>query len=138
MAFILLAAPVFADPVLPNDPRFVEQWALHNTGQEVNGVQGISDCDIDAPEAWAIEDGSSHDVVIAIIDTGVDYNHPDLKDNIWINEEEDRNHNGKFDNWLWSEQHDGVYGDLDGVDDDNPPYGNGFVDDVIGLSLIHI
>ena len=37
------------DPVYPNDPRFDEQWGLHNTGQPVNGVAGVADADIDAP-----------------------------------------------------------------------------------------
>jgi len=63
---------------IPNDPYFSQQWALHNTGQ----TGGTFDADIDAPEAWYLEDGSD-DVVIAIIDTGVDYNHVDLADNIW-------------------------------------------------------
>jgi len=57
---------------IPNDPYFEQQWALH---QE-------SDCDIDAPEAWDIETGNSN-VTIAIIDSGIDYNHSDLAANIW-------------------------------------------------------
>jgi len=57
---------------IPNDPYFEQQWALY---QE-------SDCDIDAPEAWDIETGNPN-VTIAIIDSGVDYNHPDLAANIW-------------------------------------------------------
>jgi len=62
---------------VPNDPYFDMQWALHNTGQ--NG--GTSDADIDAPEAWDVETGDD-DVVIAVLDSGVDYNHPDLSANI--------------------------------------------------------
>jgi len=58
---------------IPNDPYFDMQWALHNTGQ--NG--GTIDADIDAPEAWNITRGDE-DVVIAILDSGVDYTHPDL------------------------------------------------------------
>jgi subtilisin family serine protease len=58
---------------LPDDTDFWRQWALHNTGQ----TGGRSDADIDAPEAWDIERGKST-VLIAIVDTGVDYNHPDL------------------------------------------------------------
>ncbi|WP_376792868.1 S8 family peptidase [Thermoflexus sp.] len=57
----------------PNDTDFSKQWALHNTGQ----TGGTPDADIDAPEAWDIEKGKP-DVLIAIIDTGVDYNHPEL------------------------------------------------------------
>lgn len=57
----------------PNDTDFNKQWALHNTGQ----TGGTPDADIDAPEAWNIETGKPT-VLIAILDTGVDYNHPDL------------------------------------------------------------
>jgi len=53
-----------------NDPLFSEQWHLHNVGQ----TGGKVDADMDAPEAWEVEQGSNQ-VVIAIIDTGVDYNH---------------------------------------------------------------
>ena len=59
---------------IPNDPDFRRQWGLHNTGQ----TGGRADADIDAPEAWDITTGSSS-VLIAVIDTGVDYNHPDLR-----------------------------------------------------------
>ena len=62
----------------PNDPSYSSLWGLHNTGQ----TGGVSDADIDAPEAWSITTGSSA-VVIAVIDTGVDYNHPDLAANMW-------------------------------------------------------
>ncbi len=55
---------------VPNDPRFSSQWSLNQN----------NDCDIDAPEAWDIETGSS-EVVVAVVDTGVDYNHPDLAAN---------------------------------------------------------
>jgi len=87
---------------IPNDPLFNKQWGLHNTGQ----FNGTVDADIDAPEAWDIKTGSS-DVTIAIIDTGVDYNHPDLAENIWKNIDE-------------------ISDNL--IDDD----GNGFVDDIMG------
>lgn len=62
---------------IPNDPRFPELYGLHNTGQ----AGGVPDADIDAPEAWDTTVGSAS-VVVAVIDTGVDYNHPDLTDNI--------------------------------------------------------
>ncbi|NLN85229.1 MAG: hypothetical protein GX135_03870, partial [Candidatus Cloacimonetes bacterium] len=64
----------------PNDPRLGEQWHYHNTGQ----TGGTPDCDIDLPEAWNIEKGHP-DVVVAIIDQGVQYNHPDLAANMWVN-----------------------------------------------------
>ncbi len=64
---------------LPNDPMFEEQWALSNSGQ--NG--GKANADIKAVEAWEKTKGSK-DVVIAVLDTGVKYNHPDLQSNMWI------------------------------------------------------
>ena len=65
-------------PVLPNDPRFSEQWALANDGQ--NG--GTSGADISATSAWATTTGNKK-VIVAVLDSGVDYTHPDLQNNIW-------------------------------------------------------
>lgn len=95
------------EPVLPNDldPKL---WGLNNTGQN----NGAVDADIDAPEAWAVTTGKNQSQggpLIAIIDTGVDYNHPDLKANMWTNPGE-------------------IPGD--GLDND----GNGVVDDVHGYN----
>ncbi len=93
---------------IPNDPLFGSQWGLHNTGQ--NG--GTVDADIDAPKAWDTLQPTLEPVVIAMIDTGIDYTHPDIQNNIWINIDE-------------------VEGD--GIDNDN----NGFVDDTIGWDFVH-
>ncbi|MEN6430447.1 MAG: S8 family serine peptidase [Coriobacteriales bacterium] len=65
----------------PNDPYFPSQWALENTGQ----TGGTPDADIDAPEAWAGKGSGSSDVIVAVVDTGIDITHEDLKDNIWRN-----------------------------------------------------
>ena len=70
----------------PNDPEFGRQWALRNTGQLVNigppvGLQA-GNADIGAIEAWDTTTGS-RDVVVAVVDTGIDLNHPDLVDNLW-------------------------------------------------------
>ena len=88
---------------LPNDPQFPQLWGMNNTGQ----LGGTLDADIDAVEAWDITTGSE-DVVIAVIDTGVDYNHSDLAANMWVNPGEVP---------------------ADGVDND----GNGFIDDIYGI-----
>ena len=92
---------------MPNDSDFGELWGLHNTGQLVNGVTGTDDADIDAPEAWDITTGSDN-VIIAVLDTGVAYQHPEISSNIWKNNAE---LNGTA-----------------GVDDDT----NGYVDDIYG------
>jgi subtilisin family serine protease len=63
----------------PNDPHFADQWALYNTGQ--NG--GKANADIAAPKAWQKNRGSG-DVVVAVLDTGVDYTHSDLAANMWF------------------------------------------------------
>lgn len=92
---------------IPNDALFDLQWGLHNTGQTINGVAGTPGADIRASEAWDLFTGNPN-FRIALIDTGVDYNHPDLAANIWTNSAEA---NG-----------------ITGVDDD----GNGYVDDIHG------
>ena len=74
----------FAEPnykvhalAMPNDSSFGELWGLVNSGQAVKGVTGTPDADIDADQAWGITTGSSS-VVVGILDTGVDFSHPDL------------------------------------------------------------
>ncbi|MDQ3041861.1 MAG: S8 family serine peptidase [Acidobacteriota bacterium] len=68
-----------ATPVMPNDPKFSEQWALNNSGQ--NG--GKANADVAALKAWLKTQGSS-DVVVAVLDSGVDYKHTDLAANMWF------------------------------------------------------
>lgn len=99
----------------PNDPDFTKLWGLHNIGQ----TGGQDDADIDALEAWDVETGSDS-VLIGIIDTGVDYTHGDLADNIWTNPGED----------AWANPLDPRTGN--GSDDD----GNGKVDDWKGWNFI--
>jgi len=72
----------YRDPAIagaPNDPYFKEQWALHNLG--IDG--GTSRADIDAVRAWSRSHGSS-DVVVGVIDSGVDLTHEDLRSNNWV------------------------------------------------------
>jgi len=93
---------------IPNDPRFPQLWGMHNTGQ----TGGTEDADIDAPEAWDVATGvpETSDVIVGIIDTGIDYLHPDLAANMWVNPGE-------------------IPGN--GIDDD----GNGYKDDVYGYDF---
>lgn len=99
----------------PNDPSFGKLWGMHNTGQ----TGGLEDADIDAPEAWDITTGSDQ-VIIGVIDTGVDYKHADLAANIYTNPGED----------AWTIPGDPSSGN--GVDDD----GNGKIDDWKGWNFI--
>jgi subtilisin family serine protease len=70
----------------PNDTYFTDLWALQNTGQSVNGTTGTAGDDIRFIEAWALaQPPGTNPPVVAVIDTGVDYTHPDLASNIWIN-----------------------------------------------------
>jgi subtilisin family serine protease len=91
----------------PNDPDFANLWGLHNTGQ----TGGTSDADIDAPEAWDISTGAST-VVIAVVDSGVAYDHPELINNMWTNA--------------------GETDCSDGIDND----GNSYADDCIGWDFV--
>lgn len=91
---------------LPNDPKLEDLWGLRNAAQK-GGRAGI---DIGAEHAWDIQTGSQN-VLVAVIDTGVDYTHPDLAANAWTNAAEA---NGQA-----------------GVDDD----GNGYIDDIHGYDF---
>jgi subtilisin family serine protease len=73
---------ILSAQLTPNDPQFGQLWGLNNTGQTVGGQVGIAGADISAVQAWDISTGSSS-IVVGVIDTGVDYNHPDLAANIW-------------------------------------------------------
>ncbi|GAB4024385.1 MAG: hypothetical protein Fur0010_27680 [Bdellovibrio sp.] len=94
------------------DAKFSDQWGLKNTGRNSGGLlsPGKAGEDINAEKVWGLSRGSKL-VKIAVIDTGIDYNHPDLKANLDINEEE---LNGQ-----------------PGIDDD----GNGYVDDIYGYDF---
>ena len=69
---------------LANDPYIENQWAVENTGQMVNGVGGTAGADERANAAWAVTTGTNS-VVVAVLDTGVQYSHPDLAANMWNN-----------------------------------------------------
>lgn len=67
--------------LVPDDPRFPELWGLQNTGQDPDTRRALPGADIRATEAWDRTTGSAS-VIVAVLDTGVDYNHPDLEENI--------------------------------------------------------
>ena len=66
----------------PNDPNFGLLWGLQNTGQTILGITGTPGADISAVPAWDVSTGSRANVV-AVVDTGIDYRHPDLAANVW-------------------------------------------------------
>lgn len=110
---------------VPNDPLYIHQWGLNNTGQDhyevyrylgagndvLSTVTGIADSDIDALEVYESAPPILSSVVVAIVDTGVDPDHPDLDGAYWTNPGE------VADN---------------GLDDDH----NGIVDDVVGCDIV--
>jgi len=73
---------VHAIATVPNDSYFSVLWGLKNTGQVIGGQTGVAGADIGATLAWDITKGSRANVV-AVIDTGFDYTHPDLQANVW-------------------------------------------------------
>ena len=115
------AEPIWLDVVdeTPNDPLFHDQTFMGK---------------IQAVQAWDVQHGNS-DVIIAIVDNGADWNHPDLNANIWQNLGEDADGDGHTLEWdgdVWVLDP----GDLNGVDDDDwdgDP--ETFVDDLIGYDL---
>ncbi len=86
IAGVRYAEPDFVQTLdgAPNDPSFGAQWGMQNIGQVVNGVSGKPGADISAGPAWDVTTGSAS-VVVAELDSGVDYNHPDLSANVWTN-----------------------------------------------------
>ena len=105
MDLVEVSRPIQLDSIstnaTPNDPSYSSLWGMNNA----------QDADIDAPEAWDVGTGS-RTVVVGIIDTGINYTHPDLINNIWTNPGE-------------------IAGN--GIDDD----GNGYIDDIHGIDVVN-
>jgi subtilisin family serine protease len=95
--------------LIPDDPRFFDQWALKNYGYLIDGNTATVNADTHVTDAWEITNGSP-DVIVAVTDTGVDLTHPDLAGSIYTNPREIPDNN---------------------IDDD----GNGYVDDVHGYNV---
>lgn len=104
------------DAKFPNDPEFGQLYGLHNEG----GTGGTSGADINAPEAWEVSTGSQ-DVLVGVIDTGIDYSHPDIAPNYWTNPGET------------GVDAEGRDKQTNGVDDD----GNGYIDDFRGWDFVN-
>ncbi len=105
---------IYKATVSPDDPQFGNQWGFQNTGQD----GGTAGADVRAVQAWDVTKGS-RDVIVGVVDTGIDYTHEDLKDNIFVNPAED----------AWADPHNPATGN--GVDDD----GNGYIDDWKGWNF---
>ena len=97
---------------LPDDPLFSQLWALQNTGQTVNGAGSVAGADLHFVGAWSLARPATNPVVVAVIDTGIDYTHPDLAGNLWTNTAE-------------------IPGN--GLDDD----ANGYADDQFGYDFVN-
>ncbi len=92
------------------DPYYSEQWYLENVGQVVNGNSGPVDIDIDW-EASLTAPGTSEPIIVAVVDSGLAFNHPDIINKVWVNSADP----------------------LDGIDND----GNGYIDDEIGWDFTY-
>ncbi len=104
--WIAVAEPelkITQDSWTPNDPRYVDQWHYNNIG----ALSGTIDADIDLPEAWELETGKPN-ILVAVVDGGIDTNHVDLKQNLWTSATERFGYN-------FIDDTEGVYGHSHGT-----------------------
>ncbi len=94
-----------------NDPMLLDQWHYNNQGSSAYSKVVAKGADINVKDVWNRLTCGDPDIIVAVVDEGVKYNHPDLKDNMWVNTKE-------------------IPGN--GVDDD----GNGYIDDVYGYNFV--
>lgn len=98
-------------PVTMNDPLFKTQWYLHNSGnKEMFGQSTVAGTDVSIKDAWRLEAGDPR-IIVAVVDEGIKYTHPDLADAMWVNSGEIPDN---------------------GIDDDK----NGYVDDIHGYNFV--
>ena len=102
---------------IPNDPRFASQWNLQY---------------LSIRDSW--EKATGKGIIVGVVDTGLDFDHEDIQGQMWVNEKEDLNGNGRLDPWPATEVREGVPGDFDYIDND----GNGYTDDVIGYDFVNV
>ena len=94
-----------------NDPYLGNQWHYKNYGNPAFSKSSVAGADINVTDVWANLTCGDPDIIVAVVDEGVKWSHPDLKDNMWVNAKEIPNNN---------------------IDDD----GNGYVDDVYGFNFV--
>lgn len=100
----------------PSAKYFFKQWALNNIGQSAPfGLPGVRGADMDILKVWDKVTKGSDKIIVALVDTGCDYTHPNLQPNIWVNEKESPANGG-----------------IAGKDDD----GNGYIDDIYGYNFV--
>lgn len=93
-----------------NDPMLMDQWHYNNQGSKAYSTNIAKGADINVKDVWSSLSCGDPGIIVAVVDEGVKYDHPDLKDNMWVNPGETPNN---------------------GIDDDN----NGYVDDVYGYNF---
>lgn len=102
---------VKAESTTFNDPYLGNQWHYKNYGNPAFSKSSVAGADINVTDVWANLTCGDPDIIVAVVDEGVKWSHPDLKDNMWVNAKEIPNNN---------------------IDDD----GNGYVDDVYGFNFV--
>ena len=109
--FYPAGAPTKAESMSFNDPYLANQWHYKNTGKASISKSAVAGADINVSDVWANHTCGDPDIIVAVVDEGVKYTHPDLADNMWKNTKE-------------------IPGN--GIDDDN----NGYIDDVYGFNFV--
>lgn len=117
-----------AEFIEPNYKYKIEQDNTALSDELYSKQWGLSA--VNAPKSWQIATGKG--IIVGVVDTGIDFEHPDLVNQLWINPKEDLNANGTFEPWSYKEARIGIYGDMDGIDNDD----NGATDDVIGYDFV--